>query len=132
LGLSAGILVAFYSSAQVSFHQFGLEALPTIFIQNELILCLTVLFSFFWLIQDLILFTNSFVQTYFIYSAFCSFGFSNYVFVPLLFVFIETILLVITLLKSREHKPLIRYLPHLITLMALSALLEVIIFEYVF
>lgn len=128
LGLSTGFLAAFFANSELNFQHFGIEALPYILIRNELILSLIALFSFYWLMQDLALFSNFFLQCYFITSALNSAGISMPFLLTLAFAFVESSLLVALAFKTRKpNKPISRYLPKFILLIALSSLVEVIV-----
>jgi hypothetical protein len=128
LSTITGIFLAFFVKPDLTFSQIGMDALPIILVRNELVLCLIALFSFSWLIQNLVLFSNFFLQSYFIYGALSIYGTSFTVLTTVMFAFIEGNLLILLALKSQKHSTsMIRYLPFFMVLMGLSSVLEVII-----
>lgn len=128
LSTTTGAILAFFAKPEFTISQLGMNTLPMILVRNELMLCLIALFSASWFIQDLVLFSNFFLQSYFTYSALSIYGLHLPVLATMMFAFIEGSLLVLLSLKTRKRsKPIIQYLPIFMVLMALSAIIEVII-----
>ncbi|OLS14725.1 MAG: hypothetical protein RBG13Loki_1640 [Promethearchaeota archaeon CR_4] len=129
LGGIIGHITSTFFPVNVTFHPAGLSDLPVILFRNIFILILIALFSFSRLMQDLIVFSNSFFQIYIIVSAIKTVGIISPVFVTIAFAIFENGLIISLVIMARKNKNKIVkvYLPLSILLIAISSTLEVII-----